>query len=113
MAGILASSRIVGRAAELAALNDALRLATEGEPSFVLIGGDAGLGKTRLVTEFGAGARAAGARVLTGTCLDIGGEGLPYGPFLEALRELGLGLSAAQVREVIRGVAPQARARAT
>ena len=77
MAGILASSRIVGRAAELAALNDALRLATEGEPSFVLIGGDAGLGKTRLVTEFGAGARAAGARVVTGTCLNIGGEGLP------------------------------------
>src|SRR6476469_2919004 len=107
MAGILASSRIVGRAAELAALNDALRLATEGEPSFVLIGGDAGLGKTRLVTEFGAGARAAGARVLTGTCLDIGGEGLPYGPFLEALRELGLELPPAELRELIGGVAPE------
>ncbi len=107
MAGILASSRIVGRAAELAALNDALRLATEGEPSFVLIGGDAGLGKTRLVTEFGAGARAAGARVLTGTCLNIGGEGLPYGPFLEALRELGLELPPAQLRELIGGVAPE------
>ena len=101
--------RIVGRAAELAALNDALRLATEGEPSFVLIGGDAGLGKTRLVMEFAAGARAAGARVLTGTCLDIGGEGLPYGPFLEALRELGLELPPAELRELIGGVAPELR----
>src|SRR6185503_3495737 len=107
MAGILASSRIVGRAAELAALNDALRLATEGEPSFVLIGGDAGLGKTRLVTEFAAGARAAGARVLTGVCLDIGGEGLPYGPFLEVLRELGLELPPAELRALIGGVAPE------
>jgi DNA-binding CsgD family transcriptional regulator/tetratricopeptide (TPR) repeat protein len=107
MAGTLASSRIVGRAVELAALDDALRRATAGEPSFVLVGGDAGLGKTRLVTEFAAGARAAGARVLTGACLDLGGDGLPYGPFLEQLRELGLELPPAELRALIGDIAPE------
>jgi DNA-binding CsgD family transcriptional regulator/tetratricopeptide (TPR) repeat protein len=107
MAGTLSSPILVGRAAELAALDDAYRRATGGEPAFVLVGGDAGLGKTRLVTEFGAAARQAGARVLTGACLDIGGEGLPYGPFLEALRELGLELPPRELRELLGGVAPE------
>src|SRR5262245_1801715 len=107
MAGTLSSSRLVGRAAELAALDEAFRRVTEGEPAFVLIGGDAGLGKTRLVTEFGAGARDRGARVLTGACLDLGGEGLPYGPFLEALRELGQELPPKELRALLGGVAPE------
>jgi hypothetical protein len=86
MAGILASSRIVGRAAELAALNDALRLATEGEPSFVLIGGDAGLGKTGSSRSLG---RARAARVAHSTCLDTAGRpALRSVP--EALRGRGL-----------------------
>ena len=107
MAGTLSSPRLVGRAAELAALEGALRKAEAGEPSFVLVGGDAGLGKTRLVSEFSAAARASGARVLTGTCLDLGGEGLPYGPFLDALRELGLELPPAQLRKLLGSVAPE------
>jgi DNA-binding CsgD family transcriptional regulator/tetratricopeptide (TPR) repeat protein len=105
MAGTLSSPRLVGRADELAALGDALRKAVDGEPSFVLIGGDAGLGKTRLVSEFAGTARGQGVRVLTGTCLDLGGEGLPYGPFLDALRELGLELQPAALRELLGGAA--------
>src|SRR5690349_14840324 len=94
MAGTLSSPRLVGRADGLAALGDALRKA-----------GDAGLGKTRLVSEFAGTARGQGVRVLTGTCLDLGGEGLPYGPFLDALRELGLELQPAALRELLGGAA--------
>jgi hypothetical protein len=42
-----------------------------------------------LLAEFTDQARQAGARVLTGGCVDLGGEGVPYSPFLEALRMLG------------------------
>ncbi|MFL5751368.1 MAG: helix-turn-helix transcriptional regulator, partial [Chloroflexota bacterium] len=107
MVGTLSSPRLVGRADELATLEDAMRRATDGEPGFILIGGDAGLGKTRLVTEFGVTARAAGSRILTGACLDLGGEGLPYGPFLEALRELGLEMPPDALRELLGDVAPE------
>src|SRR5262245_25303654 len=107
MAGTLSSPRLVGRAAELASLESAFHRAQAGEPSFVLVGGDAGLGKTRLVSEFSALARDSGARVLTGTCLDLGGEGLPYGPFLDALRELGLELSPPELRALLGGVASE------
>ena len=89
MADRLSSPILVGRAAELATLDVALRRAAEGHPAVVVIGGDAGIGKTRLVAEFSAGARQAGARVYAGACLDLDGEGLPYGPFLECLRGIG------------------------
>ena len=107
MAGTLSSPHLVGRASELAVLEDGLRRATDGEPVVVLIGGDAGLGKTRLVTEFAELARANGVRVLTGACLDLGGEGLPLGPFLEALRELGLELPPRELRALLGDVAPE------
>jgi predicted ATPase len=54
----------------------------------VFIGGDAGVGKTRLVAEFERLARSRGARVLAGGCVDIGGSELPYAPLLGALRTL-------------------------
>ena len=89
MAGARTSPVLVGRAGELATLEAAFERAVEGDPSIVLIGGDAGVGKTRLITEFAQGVVAGGGRVLVGGCLDLGGEGLPYSPFLEALRALG------------------------
>jgi hypothetical protein len=54
----------------------------------VLIGGEAGVGKSRLVGEFGAQAAAGAARVLAGYCLDLSAEGLPFAPFTGVLREL-------------------------
>ncbi|HEX5015362.1 MAG TPA: AAA family ATPase [Candidatus Limnocylindrales bacterium] len=107
MAGTLSSPQLVGRATELASLENAFRRAVDGEPAVVLIGGDAGLGKTRLVTEFAEIARANGARVLTGACLDLGGEGPPLGPFLEALRELGMELQPRELRALLGDVAPE------
>lgn len=107
MPGTLSSPILVGRAAELAELDVALRRAEGGLPTIVLIGGEAGLGKSRLVEEFTAGARQAGARVLIGGCVDLGGEGVPYGPFLEALRALGRELPPTGLVELLGDVGPE------
>jgi DNA-binding CsgD family transcriptional regulator/tetratricopeptide (TPR) repeat protein len=81
------ASVLVGRVDELAALDAARERAGQGQPATVLVGGEAGVGKSRLLAEFGA--RAAGAvRVLSGYCLDLGTEGLPFAPFTGILREL-------------------------
>ncbi|MGY0018851.1 helix-turn-helix transcriptional regulator [Streptomyces sp. YJ-C3] len=78
----------VGRADELGALNTALARAVAGEPQALLLGGEAGVGKTRLVEEFAAGACRRDAVVVTGGCVEIGADGLPFAPFSTALRAL-------------------------
>ena len=82
----VSSPIFVGRGAELERLADALELAANHRPATRLVGGDAGIGKTRLVSEFVAGARSSGAQVLIGDCLQLGETGLPYAPFVGALR---------------------------
>ncbi|MGH8824517.1 MAG: AAA family ATPase, partial [Jiangellaceae bacterium] len=79
---------LVGRADEVRALTAAVDRAGRGQPGVVLVAGDAGVGKTRLLVELIAGAAQGGATVLVGHCLDVGGVGLPYLPFTEALRPL-------------------------
>jgi DNA-binding CsgD family transcriptional regulator/tetratricopeptide (TPR) repeat protein len=78
----------VGRSGELDVLNDALSRAAVGEPQALLVGGEAGVGKTRLVEEFAEAARRAGAVVAVGGCVEIGADGLPFAPFSAALRAL-------------------------
>ncbi|MFE4050819.1 AAA family ATPase [Streptomyces sp. YIM B13518] len=77
----------VGRSTELDTLNTALARAA-AEPQALLIGGEAGVGKTRLVEEFAAAARRRGAIVALGGCVEIGADGLPFAPFSTALRQL-------------------------
>ncbi|WP_328423116.1 helix-turn-helix transcriptional regulator [Streptomyces sp. NBC_00443] len=78
----------VGRAAELETLNDALARAAAGEPQALVIGGEAGVGKTRLVEEFADAAGEGAAVVALGGCVEIGADGLPFAPFSTALRAL-------------------------
>ncbi|MEU5577360.1 AAA family ATPase [Streptomyces huasconensis] len=89
----------VGRADELGVLNEALARATgtplegaggpgTGEPQALLLGGEAGVGKTRLIEEFTEAARQRGAVVALGGCVEIGADGLPFAPFSSALRAL-------------------------
>ncbi|CAM5500380.1 hypothetical protein SALBM217S_05440 [Streptomyces griseoloalbus] len=78
----------VGRTAELATLVDAFARAGAGEPQALLIGGEAGVGKTRLVEEFAAAVRDRGGIVALGGCVEIGADGLPFAPFSTALRQL-------------------------
>src|SRR3954468_20070983 len=79
---------MVGRAGELAFLDSALR----STPAALLVGGEAGVGKTRLINEFLETAQARpgsqGLRVLVGGCLQISSEGLPFAPFSAVLRRL-------------------------
>ncbi|WP_098958626.1 helix-turn-helix transcriptional regulator [Pseudonocardia sp. N23] len=79
---------LVGRRDELRALSAALDAAAAGTAGAVLLAGEAGVGKTRLVAETVGRAHAAGFAVLTGRCLDTGEATLPYLPFTEALRVL-------------------------
>ncbi|MDX6353988.1 MAG: hypothetical protein QOF98_891, partial [Streptomyces sp.] len=78
----------IGRDAELTRLASALAAADGGEPQAVLIGGEAGVGKTRLTEELLARARAAGAVTAVGACVEIGADGLPFAPVSTALRDL-------------------------
>jgi DNA-binding CsgD family transcriptional regulator/tetratricopeptide (TPR) repeat protein len=94
------SAPLVGRAPELRALAEALAEAAAGRPGAVLIGGDAGIGKSRLLAEFLGHAQADGATVLRGTCLDLGDGALPYLPLMEILRSLVRERSAAEVRDL-------------
>jgi hypothetical protein len=84
----VSSPAFVGRSEQLDALVAALDRAEAGEAAAVFIGGEAGVGKTRLVAEFERIARARGARVLAGGCVDAGGSELPYARLLGPLRML-------------------------
>jgi DNA-binding CsgD family transcriptional regulator len=107
MTATLASPTFVGRTEELARLAAAGDRAAGGTPTAVLIGGEAGVGKTRLVGEVVAGARAAGATVLAGGCVELGGEGVPFAPLIEALRAFVRDLDEAALARLVPG---QARA---
>ncbi|GKQ41581.1 LuxR family transcriptional regulator [Streptomyces sp. A012304] len=78
----------VGRAEELGVLDEALARAGAGEPQALVIAGEAGVGKTRLVEEFATVAEGRGAVVALGGCVEIGADGLPFAPFSTALRAL-------------------------
>src|SRR6185436_14846596 len=89
MTARVSSPVFIGRVEELDQLDRALTRAGSGTPSIMLVGGEAGIGKSRLVAEAVAGAAAQGATVLRGACVDLGGDdGLPFAPIAEALREL-------------------------
>src|SRR3954451_9250281 len=77
---------MVGRASELARLLAHVDRAAAGRTSTVLLAGDAGVGKTRLLDELTVRAIERGVRVLTGHCVDLGDVGLPYLPFVDLLR---------------------------
>src|SRR6202035_3333173 len=94
---------LVGRDEQMAALDAALDSVRQGGPAAVLLGGEAGVGKSRLVSEFGQAATAAGARVLTGGCLELGTDGLPFAPFTAVLRDLVHELGADAVAAMLPG----------
>ena len=78
---------LVGRELELARLRAALVRAGVGDSPVCLVGGEAGVGKSRLL-EAAFGGPGGEIRVLTGGCIELGGEGLPLVPLVEALRTL-------------------------
>ena len=99
----MSSPVLVGRTGQLSGLDTALAEAGRGHPSAVMIGGEAGVGKSRLVSEFAERSRGAGARVLPGGCLELGAEGLPFAPFTAVLRGLARDLGVAGVAGLLPG----------
>src|SRR5262245_6672319 len=82
------SSRFIGRTRELAELEAAIHDASAGRPSLAFSAGESGVGKTRLLSELERLALSADARVLTGDCVALGEDELPYAPIIAALRSL-------------------------
>lgn len=77
---------LVGRRRELDALRAALdRVAGEGRQHVMLLTGEPGVGKSRLLTELMGWARGRGGTVLAGAAYEAEGD-RPYGPFIDALR---------------------------
>src|SRR5258708_17268847 len=84
-----ASPVLVGRADQLAVLDAALAPARREGPSVVLVGGEAGVGKARLVGEFRARAPDARGRARARGCGGPGTDGPPFAPCPGLLCELG------------------------
>src|SRR5579875_976165 len=93
-------SRMVGRAGELARLLALLDSVAAGEAAVALVSGDAGVGKTRLVTELTARARGRGFVVLAGRCAELG-DSVPYLPLADALRSVAGSTDAATVAQLV------------
>jgi DNA-binding CsgD family transcriptional regulator len=79
---------LVGRSAELSRLEDAVASAAAGRGAIALVAGEAGIGKTMLVSELCDRVTQSGSTVLSGGCIAVVGSGLPYLPLVEALRAL-------------------------
>jgi predicted ATPase len=100
MAYQLTAGRFVGRTQELAWLRELLARAADGQAPVAVIGGEAGIGKTRLVDQLATTASEQGVRVLRGGCVPLGEEGVPFAPVTEALRSLAGALDAAELEAV-------------
>ena len=99
----MSSPVLIGRATQLSALESALARVSRGSPSAIMVSGEAGVGKSRLVREFAERSRGAGARVLIGGCLELGAGGLPFAPFISVLRGLVRDLGTAGVAGLLPG----------
>ncbi|WP_203664870.1 helix-turn-helix transcriptional regulator [Actinocatenispora rupis] len=87
MSGSVVSPVLVGRAAETGAVRDAYARARSGAAVTVLVSGEAGIGKSRLVTAALSGL-PDDPLVLSGGCLELGADAAPYVPFVAVLRHL-------------------------
>jgi len=96
---------LFGRDQELVETDAALAAAASGQPRVVLVAGDAGIGKTALVSAMAAQAHERGFTALTGHCLDIE-TGVPLDPVREALRNALAGRRVDTLPPVTRRLAP-------
>ena len=85
------SSLLLGRERDIAELDGALGLAAQRTPQIVLVGGEAGIGKTTLVADLERRASELGFTVATGHGLDLD-AGMSFAPAVEAVRSLLTGV---------------------
>lgn len=80
--------RFVGRREQLARLDAALAQVEAGDPQVVVLAGDAGIGKSRLLEQLADRVDELGGIALRTVCVDLGTHGLPWAPVTAALRHL-------------------------
>ena len=85
-AALINRTPFVGRAEQLSRLSAKLEEACNGQGSIVMLQGEPGIGKSRMIAEFSEFARERRAIVLRGSCYD-GEWQPPYGPFAEAISQ--------------------------
>ena len=100
---------LIGRAPFLAALQRAIARARDGAGQVVLVSGDAGIGKSRLVSEVLSPATTQHALVLRAQCFEAD-RAVPYAPVIEALRALPISQSPHTLTEVLGPLADPLRA---
>lgn len=100
-------SPLVGRQTELGAVEAFADGVVVGRPGLVLVAGEAGIGKTRFITE--AVERLGGFRILTGHCLNLRAQAVPFAPVAELLRHAGT-TQANRAVTALTGAAPTSRA---
>jgi DNA-binding CsgD family transcriptional regulator len=98
--------RFIGREEELLWLQERLEEARRGRGDLVLIGGEAGIGKSRLIAELTIRAQQAEIRVLIGRC-SLFEAALPYAPFIEAFRGLLANRAPSEVASTLGPYAPE------
>src|SRR3954451_21066741 len=103
MPGRTGTAGLLGRELERTELYDALSLALKGEPQVVVVGGDAGVGKTTLVGDLARRAEALGFAGGAGHCPDIE-AGISFGPVIEAFTSLLAGVEDIESRPVARRI---------
>ncbi len=104
---------MVGRSRELKELRERFAVASRGDPQVVVIGGEAGIGKSRLVAEF-ADSLNGNARLVVGHCLELGPDAPPLAPFAAIVRSLAAAIGPQHLAELagpgiseLAGLAPE------
>jgi len=106
---MLSRTPFVGRDGEMGRLMAKLAEARGGRGGLVMLVGEPGIGKSRMIEEFTEGARADGAAVLFGACFE-GEWSPPYAPFVEAIENYTKTAEPAQLRaDLGYGAPPLAR----
>lgn len=101
MGGRLVSPTFVGRREALDVAAEMLARVIAGQPSHLLVTGEAGIGKTRFVQAVGDLAKARGCIVASGRSIPLGSGELPYAPIREAVRALAADLAPSTLRAVL------------
>jgi len=96
---------LIGRTAEMAALQECIEATASGQGGVILLSGEAGIGKSRLVAELQRAASALAFQLLGGQCFPAD-RSCPYAPLLDLLRAFLAPLSAT---EIARALEPSAR----
>src|SRR5262245_44822287 len=96
----------IGRREEAASVDALMGRAQARERSFGVGSGESGVRKRRLVNERVARSVGAGVLVLTGQCVELGADGLPLAPLVDAVRSLARTTGPEALAEVLGPAGP-------